>query len=782
MTRKLKIWLLALIAFTLFSTGVGYLGTALGLTGRDLWILRGGLWLLGVVVTLAVCWFLLHRAPAPAKPEAQAGAEVDAAMLAAKSRLRSSRLGGAGALHTLPVVLLVGPQGSAKTTSVVRSGLETELLAGDVFRGDSVAPTRILNLWYTRRALVLEAGGRVTDDAGQWRRLIQHLVPRRVRSAFWGAAQSARAVVVCFSCEELVKPGAADGVAAAARTLRSRLGEVAAALGVRLPVYVIFTKADALPHFADYIRNFSRDEVREVFGTTFPMSQMPADAGAEQVFALVDRAFQRLFASLAAHRLKYLPRETASDVAGSAYEFPREFRKVVGHASQFLVELSRPNQLELSPFLRGFYFIGVRPVVVTEGFQEAAPAVLPGGEAAPVGATTVFDPARLRALANQRMSAEPTSRRVPQWVFLERLLSDLVLRDRAALAVTERGSRRVDRLRRLAAVGVAAVALMAIAGLGISYAGNRRLQREVLEVEGQLASVRALPPPATLATLQRLNAAQARVQQLAENERSGPPWRLRWGLYTGSSLFPGLRAQYFSALEHSLVSPVRDSLALALRRLPDTPGQTGDYGQAYSVLKAYLITTTHPDRSTPAFLSPVLLEHGYGRTIPAHADLARRQFSFYAAELPQISREGVVKPPPPDDEAIAKGRAFLRQFAAAEAVYRTMLAETSAGIPAIQFDRMYPRAAPIVRDTYIVPGAFTKPGWQAMQAAFQHADRYSTGEDWVTGVRTAGSVNRGAIVSQLRTMYVADYIEHWRSFLAPPPWRDSGTCRQDPGC
>ena len=122
----------------------------------------------------------------------------------------------------------------------------------------------------------------------------------------------------------------------------------------------------------------SRDEVRDAFGTTFPLDQMPPDSSVDQVFKLVDRAFQRLYQSLAAKRLKFLPRETAPEIAGSAYEFPREFRKVVGHATQFLVELSRPNQLEISPFLRGFYFTGVRPVVVTESALEAAAPVAVG--------------------------------------------------------------------------------------------------------------------------------------------------------------------------------------------------------------------------------------------------------------------------------------------------------------------------------------------------------------------------------------------------------------------
>ncbi len=50
----------------------------------------------------------------------------------------------------------------------------------------------------------------------------------------------------------------------------------------------------------------------------------------------------------------------------AAYEFPREFGKIRPAAVQFLVDLCRPSQLTVGPFLRGFYFTGVRPVLINE--------------------------------------------------------------------------------------------------------------------------------------------------------------------------------------------------------------------------------------------------------------------------------------------------------------------------------------------------------------------------------------------------------------------------------
>jgi type VI protein secretion system component VasK len=181
-TRRAKVWMFTLLGLALFAVAAWFLGSLLRLKGPDVWVLRGGLWVLGSIAAVAIGWFLSRGGPAP-KPPSPAGAEVDGAMATARSRLRSARLPGRGALDSLPVVLLLGPEGSAKTSCVIRSTVETELLAGEVFRGEAVAPTRLFNLWYTRQGLILEAGGRLVADSARWQRLLQHLLPRRIRSS-----------------------------------------------------------------------------------------------------------------------------------------------------------------------------------------------------------------------------------------------------------------------------------------------------------------------------------------------------------------------------------------------------------------------------------------------------------------------------------------------------------------------------------------------------------------------------------------------------------------------
>ncbi len=147
--------------------------------------------------------------------------------------------------------------------------------------------------------------------------------------------------------------------------LRARLGEISQALGINLPVYALFTKMDRLPFFTEYVRNFSNDEASQVLGVTLPMlgtRAAKASTRSRKPRASA-RSFESLFRSLADARIEFLPRENDAVKLPAEYEFPREFRKIRQTVVQFLVDLCRPSQLTTGPFLRGFYFTGVRPVI-----------------------------------------------------------------------------------------------------------------------------------------------------------------------------------------------------------------------------------------------------------------------------------------------------------------------------------------------------------------------------------------------------------------------------------
>jgi type VI secretion system protein ImpL len=766
MTRKTKTWLGSIALFVLVLIIAWVLSAVLALHGSDVWVFRGGLALLGLIAAGTILWFFLREPGAPAKggPAEVAREDIDATIAAARTRLSASRVAGKAPLRTLPVVLVLGADGSAKTTTVLQCGLEPELLAGAVSQEDAVAPTPGVNLWFSEQTIILEAGGPVVADPARWSRVIDHIHPARMRAAITGRAQAPRAAVVCVSCETLLAAGSPDAAAAAARGLRSRITEASKALGIRLPVYVIFTKADRIPHFADYVQNVSNDEARQVVGATLSTDTANNSRGvyADQQTERLQQAFQRLFHSLAERRLQLLARESAAERKPGAYEFPRELRKLAPQATQFLVELCRPSQLQAGAFLRGFYFVGVRAVIVNDAVPANVAQLPPARARSGIAATSIFQVDQLTP-APQSASYTPVSRKLPQWVFLGHLFRDVILRDRTAMGLTT-GGVRVNGVRRALLAGVVVLALAAIASLSISYSGNRALQRDTGDAARSIAQLApsgaALP---TLDALRRLDSLRMQLQTLRDYERDGAPVRLRFGLYTGAALLPTARRMYFAAFDTLMFHETRAALDSALRGLPDTPGKRDDYGASYDLLKAYLITTSNPDKATAEFLTPVLMTRWLGaRELDAdRLALAKRQFDFYSDALPIANPYRIDA----DTTVVAHTRSFLLNFAGEERIYQNMIAEASKTNPSVRFNRQFPGSSAFLVVGHDVPGAYTKGGWDFMQGAYKDVERFFKGESWVMGDQQGGAVDRTKLLASLRTRYEAEYLRQWRAYL-----------------
>src|SRR6185436_13325771 len=144
--------------------------------------------------------------------------------------------------------------------------------------------------------------------------------------------------------------------------------------------------------------------------------------------------FERLFRSLADARPEFLGRESDATKGPGTYEFPREFRKIRPAMVQFLVDICQPSQLTVGPFLRGFYFTGVRPVVINESAPVSAAVPEQQSYGGPAGATGIFSARGMPGGAAAPSPAAPApvlgTKKVPQWLFLAHLFNDVLLADR----------------------------------------------------------------------------------------------------------------------------------------------------------------------------------------------------------------------------------------------------------------------------------------------------------------------------------------------------------------
>lgn len=699
-----------------------------------------------------------------ARTSESATREIESYIREAEKRLAAARGSRDSKLSNLPVFFIAGESGSAKTSLFLHSGTEPDLLAGQVYQDSTVVPTRPVNLWLAKDAAFVEAGGRLLSDPVRWERLLKRL-RQSARRFFTGRPQSARGAILCVDCERFLRPGSDEALAAVARGLQERLAEISQTMGVNLPVYVVITKLDRMNSFTEYAANLTNDEVTQVMGVTLPLlSGSELGIYAEQESRRLTTTFDNLCASLCDNRLPFLARENNSTHLAAVYEFPREFRKLRVPLIRFLVDLFRPSQLRANPVLRGFYFSGVRPVTV----KESVPLVR-GSASAPERETPSlfgrFD-AGYGSSSPAVLAQEVRTRRTPQWLFLGHLFSDVILDDRAAMISSGR-SFRVQMARRLLTACAGVLCLALAAGCTVSYFRNRALESQVGEAARGIGwsetggAAQELP---SRASLERLDALRESVEQLAGYERDGAPWSLRWGLYIGPKLYPTARRLYFARFAQIMFGSTQASLLDWLQKLPEKPGPSDEYKPTYDTLKSYLITTSHHEKSTRAYLSPILFERWAAKR-PIDSDraaLAQRQFDFYSDELfysnPYSSEN--------DKDAVEHARTYLAQFNASENVYQFIIGEASRQNPPANFNKQYAGSAAFVVNNKDVQGAFTVAGWQFFQKALHDLRRYFGGEQWVLGDRVVATYDPITLGPELLARYQKDFIGNWRAYLA----------------
>jgi type VI secretion system protein ImpL len=315
--------------------------------------LQGAAYLVFVIVVLllgiaaAVVIIVLHRRSQKEKQQlgeaagTAATAELDLLLADANRKLRTSQQ-GAKTLESLPLLYILGDAGSAKTTTVLKSGLDPELLAGTATLDRDQIPTQVINLWFTKAAALLEVGASIRQSNGLLGRLVHRTRARAYRSAF-GTGAAPRAVIVCLSADQLLVADGGQSLMTSARATGTQLREISRLLGMPVPVYVIVTRLDRVPHFAEYVRNLSDGEVRQVLGLPLPRSEASAGVYAEQASRLLAGAIDGLVYKLGEFRVEMLDRENEPANVAGVYEFPRELGKIRKSLNQYLVELCKPS-------------------------------------------------------------------------------------------------------------------------------------------------------------------------------------------------------------------------------------------------------------------------------------------------------------------------------------------------------------------------------------------------------------------------------------------------------
>ncbi len=588
------------------------------------------------------------RARETAKASAEEVALLKDRLHQAMLSLRKSKLGGSRKrLAAMPWYMMIGPPGAGKTTALQNCGLKFPLeTARQPVRG--IGGTRNCDWMFTDEAVLIDTAGRYTTqdsaeevDAAAWLGFLDMLKKHRRRQPLNG-------VMVAISLSDLATQTEAERQAHA-RAIRHRIRELHDRLGLRLPVYMLFTKADLIVGFSEFFDNLGREDREQVWGMTLPLDEGSDAKGAadgdEGAVAAVPAEFDLLLGRLNDRMLERVHQETDIRRRRLIYGFPQQVASLKDVATEFLTEIFRPSRLEARPLLRGLYF--------TSGTQEGtAIDRLLGSMASEFG------------LPRQAVAAPSGPGRS---YFLSRLLKEVVFGE-AALAGSDR---KVERRLRLIGIGTwAACALVLLLLTGSwfsSYIGNRDLIAQVhagtTTYRAEFAELQRRGPAdqdlaATLPPLETLRGIRGGWNQRDQDA----PLSLTFGLYQGGKLGLAARDAYIDALNRILLPRLLTRVEAKLA------AQMNNLDFLYQTLKVYLVLGRQGplDKELVAQWVQADLLAAY----PAEDDAANRDLLMDHVEA---LLQQPLQPVPLNTALVAQARAVLTKEPLAEYSYNRLL-------------------------------------------------------------------------------------------------------------
>jgi type VI secretion system protein ImpL len=670
--------------------------------------------------------------------EAAALRERMSTALALLKRARGTR----GYLYEQPWYAIIGPPGAGKTTALLNSGLKFPL-AAEMGQGAvaGVGGTRLCDWWFTENAVLIDTAGRYTTqdsnaavDRAGWDSFLDLLRRTRPRQPLNG-------VIVAIALSDIADAPPAER-AAHAGAIRRRIKELESRLGIRIPVYALFTKSDLISGFTEFFDDLDRERRNQVWGVTFPL--VKADAGPvgqfpEELQLLVDSLNDRLFDRLQAEQSP----ERRVLIAG----FPTQIATLAQPLQGFLTEAFGGSRLDPAPLLRGVYF--------TSGTQEGTPIDrLTGVMARAFG----LDQRRAAAVLPQQGRS----------YFLGQLVSRVILGE--AMLVSEPPAARTRRIA-LRAASYAAVGLLTLGAAGWLVAGHSAGQREIADMSSAFAAYEAIAKETTFdpvndSDLPRLLPLLDAARNLGQAAGSSRGILAGFDLSQAAKLRAGADAVYRHALGYALLPRLVWRLEAQMRGYFTQPDFLYEATRVYLMLggqgpldaalvKEWMTYDWQTQYSGAANLAVVA-------ALQSHLD------ALLAQPLPPV---------PLDDALVAQARTtFSRVSLASRAYSRIKPSAVAQSLPPWRPSdvlgpagvRVFTRASG-KKLSDGVPGFFTVDGFhKVLLPALPAATREVASESWVMGQKVPVSLDNAQqteLANSVVKLYLDDYAKAWDSLL-----------------
>ncbi|MTH46708.1 type VI secretion system membrane subunit TssM [Intestinirhabdus alba] len=681
-------------------------------------------------------------------------------------------------LDLLPWYIILGTADAGKTSAILASGQHFPVPEQLDRVGKPAQQTKNCECWFANDAIYVDTAGKYISEPeahpGEWRALLKALKKYRPTKAINGA-------VVAFSAADVMGRSKAELFELAA-SLRQRVEDLRQTLGVRFPVYVLVTRLDQLPGFAEYFRILTEQEREQVWGVTFPYGEGGSASPLElhdrirEEFALLEDRIERDM--IVRQQEEYDNRDRKK-----MYALPQDFHLLSGLVAEVVHNIffaSRYDESQSYTQLRGIYFSSShQPVdfsllnnqtIIRKWFNYVEQ------ESPTVTASLIEQPAERDFLINDVSYGRQ--------YFLKQLFSEVIVKDRdlARYNLANVSKYRLQRL--LGHTFCILLTCVLLNGFWHSYRNNSGYLDAVDHKVVSLGSeVNRLVKTANQNLLPRLLTLSQYLPEYGNLDIFNPQLEWRYGLYTGDDVLAASDSLYQFFLQRLLLPQIEQQAAQALQTAIDG----GRTEQIYRQLKHYLQVFGQGELDRQyAIDSTTRLWAESGKLQPYEEE---RIFVAHLTNLfasPQWRRYGQKM----DEDLVKYARAMLEREDLASRLYQRIKDSVAHDVPAdltlnvmakTRSSELFTLAEEA--EETAIPGLFTRAGYyevfkKKMAPGLMLLEREDA---WVLGKVGQGRAaealrpqvsGKGDVVlvnpvqQQILGLYLDEYARHWRTFLS----------------
>jgi len=651
--------------------------------------------------------------------------------------LKKSKLGKSGhsALYALPWYIIIGPPGIGKTTALRNSGLE---LPSGADKLTGVGGTRNCDWFLTSSAILLDTAGRYMteeQDAEEWLGFLDVLKKYRKRQPING-------VIVGVSIADLSKSSPEEVEQHAVR-IRRRINELIRRLGLRFPVYLVFTKCDLLQGFVDFFGEYDRLQREQIWGCTFSVDQIERKDNQEKFEA----EFDLLYNALIRQRTRRLSVPLTREKRKSIFVFPLELKAAKQNLSHFVAILFQNDPFEDNPIFRGFY--------LTSGTQEGVPI-----DVAIQAIARQFDlPADLMAPFAPEIKTKS--------YFIKNLFTDVIIPDKNIVSESSAAAKRQRWVSMAAAV-------LSLLGLLVFVIGSLHAYFDARFALNNLSAAMHRVEAITSAELSAENIVEFDMLwkglRQQENRAISP---LSWGFNIASSTLASAQELHFNKMEQLLRKTAFRELQQNLHSVAYDLGPTS--GSAYNDLQLYLLLGkeyTRLDTLYQKFAAnqlETILDRGTDRYAVRSNEAERVQGPWRRSLRYFISMAAKKARPIIDNDniLIERVRTRIATIPNAAALLDQIENRYEGDVTPITLDQIAgQRAFEIFElDSVSSSGFYTKDAWDnVVQKAISEACEKAGQGDWVLGITPDKLPQYMRDVKEIRKIMERVYFDRYRQF------------------